>query len=65
MKVKCPKCGKERVWEGNKWRPFCSERCKMLDLGSWASERFSIPGEHSGEHSIEPEVEVYWVELHT
>lgn len=55
MKVKCPKCRKEGVWEGNRWKPFCSERCKMLDLGSWASERFSIPGASSGEPSIDLE----------
>jgi len=27
------------------WRPFCSERCKLIDLGAWASEKRSIPGE--------------------
>ena len=27
------------------WRPFCSERCKLMDLGAWASERHAIPGE--------------------
>jgi endogenous inhibitor of DNA gyrase (YacG/DUF329 family) len=32
-------------WEGNSHRPFCSERCKLRDLGNWASERYRIPGE--------------------
>jgi endogenous inhibitor of DNA gyrase (YacG/DUF329 family) len=33
------------VWEGNPDRPFCSERCRLIDLGAWASERYRIPGE--------------------
>jgi len=32
-------------WEGNEHRPFCSDRCRLLDLGEWASERYRIPGE--------------------
>ena len=30
---------------GNKWRPFCSERCKMIDLGAWAAESYRVPAE--------------------
>ena len=45
MKIKCPKCKKEVDWEGNEWRPFCSERCKMVDLGAWVSEIYSIEGD--------------------
>ena len=45
MKVKCPKCGKECEWENNEWKPFCSERCKMVDLGAWVSESYRISGE--------------------
>jgi hypothetical protein len=44
-KVKCPTCGKAVEWsEKNPWRPFCSERCKLIDLGEWASEGRCIPG---------------------
>jgi endogenous inhibitor of DNA gyrase (YacG/DUF329 family) len=44
-KVKCPTCSRLSVWDSsNPWRPFCSERCKQIDLGAWAAERFSIPG---------------------
>jgi len=33
-------------WNANSpWRPFCSERCKLIDLGAWASERHVIPGD--------------------
>jgi endogenous inhibitor of DNA gyrase (YacG/DUF329 family) len=49
MKVKCPICKKETEWEGNPFRPFCSERCKTKDLGSWASEEYTIEGEKAEE----------------
>lgn len=42
LKVKCPKCKKEVAWKDNKWRPFCSERCKMVDLGTWANEEYRV-----------------------
>jgi uncharacterized protein len=48
--VACPQCGKEAVYEGNEFRPFCSERCKLLDFGAWADEGYAIPTE-SGELS--------------
>ena len=41
--VTCPKCGKRVEYEGNEFRPFCSERCKLLDLGAWADEQYSLP----------------------
>ena len=45
--VKCPNCGKETEFEGNEYRPFCSERCKLLDFGAWADERYSVEAESS------------------
>ena len=41
--VKCPSCGKEIEYHGNEFRPFCSERCKLLDFGAWADEEFALP----------------------
>lgn len=42
-RVKCPTCGKTVVWDANsRYRPFCSERCKTIDLGAWADERYRI-----------------------
>ncbi|MFT4045489.1 MAG: DNA gyrase inhibitor YacG [Solimonas sp.] len=39
----CPQCGQSvRLDESNPWRPFCSERCKLLDLGEWFSGRYGI-----------------------
>lgn len=44
--VQCPTCGKAVRWEPEaKWRPFCSERCKLIDLGAWSDESHRIPGE--------------------
>jgi uncharacterized protein len=42
--VTCPQCGKSVAWSAaNRFRPFCSERCKMIDLGAWATESYRIP----------------------
>jgi hypothetical protein len=42
--VQCPHCGKQVVWNANsRFRPFCSERCKLIDLGQWASENYRLP----------------------
>jgi endogenous inhibitor of DNA gyrase (YacG/DUF329 family) len=42
--VRCPTCRRLTRWNGNPCRPFCSERCKLADLGNWASERYRIAG---------------------
>lgn len=39
--MKCPICKKE-VQLGDRWMPFCSERCRIIDLGNWASEKYII-----------------------
>ncbi|OGW57704.1 MAG: DNA gyrase inhibitor YacG [Nitrospirae bacterium RBG_16_43_8] len=49
MKVKCPICKKTTTWEENPNRPFCSERCKLLDLGKWVFEEYKIAGEKAEE----------------
>ena len=46
--VNCPRCGNATPWsEANAYRPFCSERCKLIDLGAWASERYVVAGRPS------------------
>ncbi len=41
--VTCPTCGKEMEWDtSNRFRPFCSERCKLIDLGKWANEEYRV-----------------------
>lgn len=43
--VKCPQCGKMVPWaETQAFRPFCSERCQLIDFGDWADEQHYIPG---------------------
>jgi uncharacterized protein len=49
MKIKCPRCGKETEMKENPFRPFCSERCKAIDLGNWVSGTYRIPEERSDE----------------
>ena len=40
----CPRCGAKQPYSAkNRWRPFCSERCKMIDLGKWAAEDYRVP----------------------
>jgi uncharacterized protein len=44
--VRCPACGGDSVYAAsNPFRPFCSERCKSIDFGAWASESFRVPDE--------------------
>ena len=41
--VNCPACGMPVEWRPeNRWRPFCSERCKQIDLGAWANEEYRV-----------------------
>jgi endogenous inhibitor of DNA gyrase (YacG/DUF329 family) len=60
--VPCPTCARRTAYTpANRWRPFCSERCRSIDLGAWASERFRVPAssspadaDESGEHPRPP-----------
>jgi endogenous inhibitor of DNA gyrase (YacG/DUF329 family) len=45
--MKCPTCHKPVNWENNSHRPFCSERCKLIDFGAWADEEYRVPAEDS------------------
>jgi endogenous inhibitor of DNA gyrase (YacG/DUF329 family) len=55
--MKCPICGKPTYWEGNPDRPFCSERCRTIDLGRWSAEEYSvsIPLKDVSEDTEQPE----------
>ncbi|MDH5786148.1 MAG: DNA gyrase inhibitor YacG [Chromatiales bacterium] len=45
--VNCPTCQTQVEWsEESPFRPFCSERCRLIDLGEWADEWHHIPGDH-------------------
>jgi uncharacterized protein len=46
MRVKCPTCRREIEWSvDNLFRPFCSDRCRLIDLGAWFSEERAIGGD--------------------
>jgi uncharacterized protein len=50
--VACPACGKPALFApANEWRPFCSERCRSIDLGAWASESYRIPAKPGNDDS--------------
>jgi endogenous inhibitor of DNA gyrase (YacG/DUF329 family) len=43
-RISCSKCGAATEYSlRNQWRPFCSERCRMIDLGKWAAEEYRLP----------------------
>lgn len=44
-RVKCPTCRREIDWANAPFRPFCSERCRLIDLGAWLSEQRAIPSD--------------------
>lgn len=53
--VPCPQCGTQSEYSSaNPYRPFCSERCRLIDLGQWASENYRIP-----ENNPKPENDEY------
>jgi uncharacterized protein len=56
MQIRCPICSRVAPWEENPNRPFCSEKCQLIDLGHWASGNYSIPGEAI--RSTEEEAEI-------
>ncbi|MSQ59556.1 MAG: DNA gyrase inhibitor YacG [Betaproteobacteria bacterium] len=42
--VSCPHCGRPALFApSNRFRPFCSERCRLIDLGQWATESYRVP----------------------
>ncbi|HEX9861432.1 MAG TPA: DNA gyrase inhibitor YacG [Nitrospirota bacterium] len=52
--LRCPVCKKEAAWENNPYRPFCTGRCRLVDLGAWVDGRYSIAGgENDDDHERE------------
>jgi len=53
--VKCPTCAKDVVWgPQSPQRPFCSERCRQIDLGAWASDVYRVEGESPLDNDADP-----------
>lgn len=58
--VNCPTCQKMIEWdETNPYRPFCSKRCQLIDLGEWANESHRIPTDELNEHDLWSENDSY------
>ena len=56
--VPCPNCRKPVEWsDASRFKPFCSDRCRLIDLGEWASERRRIPGDPLKDEEIPPDAE--------
>ncbi len=53
MKIICPICKRAITWEENPCRPFCSERCKLIDLGKWISGEYRVAGENADKEQKE------------
>jgi endogenous inhibitor of DNA gyrase (YacG/DUF329 family) len=60
--IKCPQCGRLTVYsKENSFRPFCSERCRLLDLGAWASEEYKVPTKEHADFAhpdLEPDTDL-------
>lgn len=57
--LKCPQCHTPVAWQGNPHRPFCSQRCRLIDLGQWVDEGYRIPGPVQGQPGEEDIDSVY------
>ncbi|GAB3049605.1 DNA gyrase inhibitor YacG [Acinetobacter apis] len=47
------------TWQDNPFRPFCSDRCKLIDLGAWANEEYRLPTQDSPQSEISREKDEY------
>lgn len=53
---RCPVCKKQYEWDSKSpWRPFCSERCRLIDLGEWLDEGYSIPDRSNADPFLPPD----------
>jgi endogenous inhibitor of DNA gyrase (YacG/DUF329 family) len=55
----CPRCSEASSWEGNEFRPFCSERCKLIDLGAWASDEYKLPTQDAPQAGLQRQEDDY------
>jgi len=60
LTVKCPTCKTDVIWgEESPHRPFCSDRCRLIDLGEWASESHKIAGESAFDEASSDLMDLY------
>lgn len=55
LKINCPHCEAEFNYYSSEFRPFCSEKCKMVDLGHWFDESYTVAGRDNSVYIEEPE----------
>jgi len=54
--VKCPTCRREVEWSpASQYRPFCSDRCRLVDMGAWLTEQHRIPDESAAQDQLHPD----------
>jgi len=54
--VKCPTCRREVEWSpASQYRPFCSDRCRLVDMGAWLTEQHRIADESASEDQLHPD----------
>ena len=53
IEVKCPNCNEKFYYFDSEYRPFCSEKCKNIDLGHWLSESYTVPAIELDDEEIE------------
>lgn len=46
LKVRCPRCKTEFLYHDSEWRPFCSEKCRLIDLGQWLNGTYAVPAQN-------------------
>jgi endogenous inhibitor of DNA gyrase (YacG/DUF329 family) len=56
LAVKCPTCDKKFIYKTSESRPFCTERCKMVDLGHWFDESYTVSGQDGTVYIEDPEL---------
>lgn len=63
MKVNCPQCKKEVIWgPESPYRPFCSKRCQLIDLGEWSEEQHVIKGSSQSLNNKPSDIDIEEIE---
>ena len=57
LKIRCPQCEFEFNYYNSDYRPFCSEKCKMIDLGHWFQESYTVPSKPTSEEEAQELIE--------
>ena len=55
LEVNCPRCKKSFEYYASEFRPFCSDQCKLIDMGGWLNESYSIAGRDNSVYIEDPE----------